>query len=318
MSFIAGYIAGLEEGGSEYKNEPITITENGIYVPDSGVRWNEVSVDVPQGGAGGGFVEIVKSFDSLAEIQLPDNYKIDVCVDLNYELSLPTPSTTDTGSSVTGVNTFIEEENRFEYESHINLTYVQKPLSQITRIYKDGTFQFALWSGNDLLYEYEQYGGFGIYPDNNSGLSYYVCESRIGLVRKYKTKEVHCVPNGYGNIFSFSMRRDSSQRIQSIEISASAEAKVEHTERRFSDKANGEINKYRPVRYDIISEISGEEVNLSLINRITSSSYYGLASNMITTLGTMDINKAVGGFIISVARYLGYTYYDNFDYNELV
>lgn len=51
MSFIAGYIAGLEEGGDTYRNEPKTITENGIYIPDSGVRWNEVTVDVRTGTA---------------------------------------------------------------------------------------------------------------------------------------------------------------------------------------------------------------------------------------------------------------------------
>lgn len=35
-------------GGGTYKNENKTITENGVFKPDDGVRWNEVTVDVPQ------------------------------------------------------------------------------------------------------------------------------------------------------------------------------------------------------------------------------------------------------------------------------
>lgn len=45
MSFIAGYIAGLEDG-EEYSHEDKVIRENGVYTPDDGVRWDKVTVDV--------------------------------------------------------------------------------------------------------------------------------------------------------------------------------------------------------------------------------------------------------------------------------
>ncbi|MDE7294887.1 MAG: hypothetical protein K2N72_10735 [Oscillospiraceae bacterium] len=43
MSFIAGYLMGLED----LKNESKKIEENGEYTPDEGVRWDKVTVDVP-------------------------------------------------------------------------------------------------------------------------------------------------------------------------------------------------------------------------------------------------------------------------------
>lgn len=46
MSFIAGYIAGLEDG-EDYSHEDKVIRGNGLYKPDDGVRWDEVTVDVP-------------------------------------------------------------------------------------------------------------------------------------------------------------------------------------------------------------------------------------------------------------------------------
>lgn len=313
MSFIAGYIAGLEDG-EDHSHEDKVIRENGVYTPDDGVRWDKVTVDVSSGGCV--FTEIVKSLPSLAELQLPDGYKVDVCVDLNYELPLISPSMVDQGSAGIGENVFNEEKKIFERD-YVNLTYVVKRLNMITRVYKDNSFQFALCSGSGSLYEYEQYEEFSVYPDSSGGASSYPRETKIGLLRKYKTKEVHCVPTASGDIFSFSIRRDSSKRIMVLSVSASAKAVTEHTERKFSANANGTVNTYYPVRYDIDTTVTEEENSTSISNSLVYSPY-GNGSSIITDLSTIALNRSAGGFIIAAARHLGYTYYDNFDYSELV
>lgn len=53
----------LCSGGSTYTNENKTITANGEYTPTEGVRWDKVTVDVPQGGS------IIDRITSLPAVQ---------------------------------------------------------------------------------------------------------------------------------------------------------------------------------------------------------------------------------------------------------
>lgn len=61
----------MMSGGSTYTHEDKTITSNGIYIPDDGVRWDKVTVDVP-----GTFTEIFENMRTVWQGTIAGDFKL--------------------------------------------------------------------------------------------------------------------------------------------------------------------------------------------------------------------------------------------------
>ncbi|MDE6591715.1 MAG: hypothetical protein K2K57_01445 [Oscillospiraceae bacterium] len=136
MSFIAGYLMGLEDSGGDYKNESKTIEKNGEYSPDEGVRWDKVTVNV--GGQSADIVEIVKNLPVYAALDLGDGYRIDFSVDL--EDIVPVQEVR------AGWGYWFPNGG-----GNINIypSWRQTVLLTFAKVYKDGKFLFARFMNTD-------------------------------------------------------------------------------------------------------------------------------------------------------------------------
>lgn len=220
MSFIAGYLAGLGEGSSDYRNETVTFKVNGEYKPGENVRWDGVTVDVPQVTLG-----IMKTIDELpvhASLELADGYRIDFSIDLE---------------DVVPVQSMKAEWSYWFPRGGGDITiypsWRQTVLTCFAKIYKDGRLLFAMPRTTDGFeynkqQNYTAYDGQPLYMSSEvfiSDISNMTVEfsmpdarSSVRVVLNYKYKK-----NWYsydsGGLYDVSVN-DKSDKVYFYDITA--------------------------------------------------------------------------------------------------
>lgn len=130
---IAAQMVKVFTGESDFVFENKTILENGEYTPGDNIRWDRVTVNVPQNAP-----DIMKKIDGLpvhASLSLENGFRIDFSVDLEdtvpvQEAAIDWASWTPTGGG-----------SRTYYPS-----WKQTFLMVFAKFYKDGELMFAMYS----------------------------------------------------------------------------------------------------------------------------------------------------------------------------
>ncbi|MCM1578051.1 MAG: hypothetical protein NC078_04550 [Ruminococcus sp.] len=185
MSFIAGYLMGMEDGGG-YEEKEKRISSNGEYVPEEGVRWSKVTADVPSVTAD--IAEIIKNLPAHAVFEIGDGWRVDLSVDLedkavkHFGLELSSARWLDK-NGVEAIPEFTYIRNRFTR------------MAVYGKFYKNDEFIFAVRdSGNTPDYNREEmYSTWYIYVDGDY-------TKGVEDIVVYKSSDMHISDPVFSNI----------------------------------------------------------------------------------------------------------------------
>lgn len=286
--------------GDTYKNEPKAIVSNGVYIPDDGVRWDKVTVDVPQGG-GSPTVEKLKGLKSAGGYDFGEGYYADVCADIEGEISAYGVS-----HIVRDYNTaFVGTRNQYSGEviegDDIFAPSISHGLSSAyIRVYKDGAFMFAFTPNASSGYpgtftKTTEYSSFSVVDEQALTVDYRYGWSKkrrvIGDITlgKYNDGKPFSVELGvsYSNLAN---RRYDVNKVTKIALQASYTYTIETRLR--TQKSNK--------AFEFEEMVTQEERGGSVLGSIEYYYNYAGVPFVITDLQDTDLSAAVAGFIVAV------------------
>lgn len=283
--------AALMSGGNSYTNEPKTLTANGEYTPPDDVRWDKVTVDVPQGSVLADAVSAVPAFYSQ---DFPDGFTVELCIDLDNKMAAYKPFC----SVYFEPSIKVGEPGNYNYKTAGQFNYSQTPYFKFIRVLKDGLFAFAMIEDSNSGFLYgDNYGWERIGGTTNRPV--------YGIVIKESNycKAENISLSGEEGIECLLRYGASGSKVVTLALRANVKY-TQFTDVRYYDTAN--IGQYT---------IKTKESDYTCY---FSASIGTASSAMITGLTGTSLYRVFSEFYVAMLAYKGVTVADAYDFGDLV
>lgn len=290
----------MMSGGSLYRDEPITITNNGKYIPKSDVRFSEVTVDVPQYTGSGGLIDDIKALPAFYGEGLPDGYAVEFAVDIQNTIPITNSSLYHKPKQGVGNYTPVTLVSDEEVSYAWSRTW---KTFQCIRVYEKGSFVFALARLNTSggIINHYNIGQFALY--NNPGTT--ISELKLGWTEEHKLKQgsIH-----YASTLNVGVNYDSNKTVNSFTISA-VFTYVEEAKRRLS-------RSVFPRSYDDLGVTEWETDETFSIMGMVGLNAGDNGFTTFTDLKGEDFMRAESGFFTALCKYKNIPVSDAWDYKS--
>ncbi|MCM1578080.1 MAG: hypothetical protein NC078_04695 [Ruminococcus sp.] len=329
MSFMAGYIAGLSEGGETHKDEEIKIVSNGIYMPLSSVRYSKITVDVPQNSGENDIVEKVKSLPTLVSWDIGDGFRVEGCISIGCEIPIATIPVVETFDFFNLGSLIYDDNWVVQPNTPVQLTNVNCVGGRgFLRVLKDGTFLFALADTNESNSIFPDSVYYNNYSSKKRNGGTYFGESRIGWLRQEHTvgvtPEVISGTNytmQWNGSFKRNMYSDVGYdnykvyEVNNLYYTFQVGFEVLKLSRKLTSE--GEYLDDKPFETEVTQsqEKRSHTVNVG-VRRGMGSSFGGYDGYLVSNLKGTSLNAAIGGWMVATLRNANNVVNDVYDFKE--